>query len=174
MPSTKLRLALAAAALMVAGAAQAAPELVSINKDAMHGSPRLFGHLAPSQFISPKIPVYDSVTVPRNTETFIDGWALIDTSTCTQLGMPQPFTIHADKDDKLVYTSSLIKAKIGSGACHGQKFIFAGISVTWPGSGASGATHYNHFGSINDHIQKNSFGLPHRVEILDFITVTAQ
>lgn len=159
-------------ALLAVGVAQAAPRLVSVKKDAMHGAPPLFRSLGVNPNVVPKLPVSDSVTATPGVETFIDGWALIDESACQQLGIQQPFVVHPDKKDKLMYRSDLITAALGDGACAGQEFTFSALYVTWPAGGRAGATHSNHFTEVTTHIKPNNFGLPQRAGIVDFVQVT--
>jgi hypothetical protein len=166
MSKTSMLGLVAVGAVLAAGAVQAQPQLVSL-KHGLQTQASLFKYLGVHPNLL-KVPVSDSVTVPGNVTTVIDAWTFADFSSCQELGMPGLFG-KGEKDDKIVYTFEIVTVDVGCGP-----WTFSQISADWMGKGHSGSVHYNHFTETQKGIPHNVFGLPHKADIFDSVTLTHQ
>lgn len=172
---TKFRLfGLAAVGCLAAaaGVAQAAGKpdvrLLSTDNKAIHRDISIYKYVRPDKT---NFPVTDSNSGFLREDVFIDGWALIDQTNCVQVGDPGLFALPTD-DQNGVWSSALITAQLGSGACPGVDFTFSGISFKWTKKHAPvGRKDVSVGKAAFTHIPK-SYGLGRRAVITDTITFT--
>jgi hypothetical protein len=160
--------ALAAAGCLIAGgAAQAAASLVTADHKPIHGAVAIYKYSGRAQT---KDPVEDTGAGNLNQTVFIDGWALVDTVTCKEIGTPQLFAVPTNDKDG-TWSASIISDHLGSGDCPKKTFTFSAISFTWTARAKVGAVDVKKMNAEITDLPKKA-GLGKEVELLDTVTYT--
>ncbi|MBA3811623.1 MAG: hypothetical protein H0X27_08290 [Caulobacteraceae bacterium] len=118
---------LALATPQAASGARPDVRLLSTDNKAIHRNIPVYKFARPD---NTNFPVMDASSGALRETMFVDGWALIDRANCVQVGDPQPFILSTD-DPNGTWSSELITARLGDGACPGVDFTFSVISFTW-------------------------------------------
>ncbi|MEP6968632.1 MAG: hypothetical protein ABI906_11200 [Pseudomonadota bacterium] len=165
---------LAAGSLLALAAPQAADgarpdvRLLATDNKALHRGIPVYKFVRPD---NTNFPVIDASSGALHETMFVDGWALIDRANCKQLGDPGLFALPTD-DQNGVWSSALITAKLGNGACPTTDFVFSTISFKWTKKHVPvGRKDVSAGKAVFTHLPK-SYGLGRRAVITDTITFT--
>lgn len=164
----------AAGLLLAVGGAQAAggarPDvrLLSTDNKAVDRGIPVYKFVRPD---NTNFPVTDAGSGALRETMFVDGWALIDQANCKQLGDPGLFALPAD-DQNGVWSSALITAKLGDGACPATDFVFSTLSFKWTKKHTPvGRKDVSIGKAVFTHLPK-IYGLGRRAVITDTVTFT--